>query len=1448
MPRAREPSALGAGLLLSALFGLLSAPEALAHNCLFNLPQNANVVANPPGYNYDIHFWNSPGPHFTTPNRAGWVRDGISQAHNLLIAPPYNFQEPFFGFASFAEDACIFNFKPSVAADAPRNRIRVESTNLQGSNEPSTRATMAHELLHHIQYASIAYVDWPAWGSWTVEGTGKAIEDKLYFDIDFNPSSGYVSWVNNLLGNTNAQLFNRGYSAALWWGYLQEQLGTPTNEPSRGAVLLAHFWNLADGIPPDSIGVLRDTLELVGSDRGLRDLFLDFSISNYTHDLNFSGVPNSDRYSYFDESFAGGGTPYNAVTTTPITSQNVTQSASVTRYGATHFEVTLPGDASCEAIGFFGQAQPGRSLSWAAVGVKAGNNVTDILRGRGNTFYRAFINDRTNDYKKLGLVVVGLNKAANFDYAYGTGAISGEVKWPLPVRPVKVGAIGSPPQRFQVHLLVQGPASLTPDGSGPVSLKGLDPTLFDFSLVSATTQARYTPTVFNGEYVGGQYWLRLEAPEITNDLDGKLYDLEVCICGEVASCGSLITSVDSILYEDEILDEMLTIDHSGSMDYPTPAENSKMEAAENAARMYVSAAQNDDFLGVTIFSGDDTECNPDAEFTPLTGGLVDASASRVQLRSDVSNITASGFTSIGDGIVLSRDELIANAANPTDTLGIVLLSDGMGNEEDFWSSANSTCGTPAVQDSFDPDIPGFAAHIRIDTMAFGADANQGALQQIADLSEGLLIPVDSNAPGAGGGARAGGGTGAGPGAPETLWPGPEVLEVPNRLANAFRTIQEDTRHHDRLHFASIDLTSGVPEVIVVSVTEAQGGGVEDATFAINWHLASVATTVELRDPNGVLITGATPGWTVENGTTNRVYLFANVLPVGAWEITLTAPAAVQATVGLSGRILRGVELDPWLSQVREEGPVPECNVELYHYLRGLPVNILANVTDTLGGVPGLSIEARVVAPFGNINRLTLYDDGAHEDGVAGDGLYAALYTRTPYSSRDGVPDFPLGPPTGDWGSYTVDILAFGTSNWGESFFRFEQRGFHVHEFADGECDPDLDNDGLPDRWERLYGLDPGDASDALTDDDNDGLINRDEFFAGTLPFDADTDDGGESDGSEVSAGRDPLYDQDDLLPAILDYGIVTHVFHMDVHLPKPETNILHFPVASQYQRMEVWRSNGFPTSFSLLTSVDLNVEISGVYYDEGLTNGVTYDYYLVAEGLSGSQTAPTDVFSGTPNADSLPPEVSIVLNNGWAVADSPNLVAKLVASPDTTDMRLSQNSSMTGGSFVGFATPTPITVASGGPAPYPATVFTQVQDSGGNFSLVMGDTIVIDENGDADGDGTPNSVDADDDNDGLPDTDEVSIYGTDPMSADSDGDGLTDRDEIFLYGTNPLLWDTDGDGFSDSDELAQGTDPTDPASHPVVYLPVMGGAGVLMLALSGLGWAMLTRRRPGRRS
>lgn len=80
---------------------------------------------------------------------------------------------------------------------------------------------------------------------------------------------------------------------------------------------------------------------------------------------------------------------------------------------------------------------------------------------------------------------------------------------------------------------------------------------------------------------------------------------------------------------------------------------------------------------------------------------------------------------------------------------------------------------------------------------------------------------------------------------------------------------------------------------------------------------------------------------------------------------------------------------------------------------------------------------------------------------------------------------------------------------------------------------------------------------------------------------------------------------------------------------------------------------------------------------------------------------------------------------------------------------------------------------------------------------------------DTDGDGIPNSVDPDDDNDGLSDTEEAG-YGTDPLKKDTDGDGLTDSDELDVYKTDPLKWDTDGDLLNDGDEInTHFTDPLD---------------------------------------
>jgi len=51
--------------------------------------------------------------------------------------------------------------------------------------------------------------------------------------------------------------------------------------------------------------------------------------------------------------------------------------------------------------------------------------------------------------------------------------------------------------------------------------------------------------------------------------------------------------------------------------------------------------------------------------------------------------------------------------------------------------------------------------------------------------------------------------------------------------------------------------------------------------------------------------------------------------------------------------------------------------------------------------------------------------------------------------------------------------------------------------------PDADGDGLPDSWEKKYGLNPTDPSDALLDPDRDGYTNLEEFYLNSDPNEPD---------------------------------------------------------------------------------------------------------------------------------------------------------------------------------------------------------------------------------------------------------------------------------------------------------------------------------------------------------
>jgi len=67
----------------------------------------------------------------------------------------------------------------------------------------------------------------------------------------------------------------------------------------------------------------------------------------------------------------------------------------------------------------------------------------------------------------------------------------------------------------------------------------------------------------------------------------------------------------------------------------------------------------------------------------------------------------------------------------------------------------------------------------------------------------------------------------------------------------------------------------------------------------------------------------------------------------------------------------------------------------------------------------------------------------------------------------------------------------------------------------------------------------------------------------------------------------------------------------------------------------------------------------------------------------------------------------------------------------------------------------------------------------------------------------------DSDKDGLDDVREKEL-GTDPYNADTDNDGLNDGDEVIIWKTNPLNPDTDGDSYKDGEEVLHGYNPLGP--------------------------------------
>jgi hypothetical protein len=396
-------------------------------------------------------------------------------------------------------------------------------------------------------------------------------------------------------------------------------------------------------------------------------------------------------------------------------------------------------------------------------------------------------------------------------------------------------------------------------------------------------------------------------------------------------------------------------------------------------------------------------------------------------------------------------------------------------------------------------------------------------------------------------------------------------------------------------------------------------------------------------------------------------------------------------------------------------PVPEDE-----RTSGVPMPIIAGLTDT-GPIVGATVNAFVQTPAGLIYGLTLYDDGMHEDGAAGDGLYGNTFYQTGLAGDD----------SGS-GSYNVTVVATGNSSLAGAFVRQKILSFFIYSQGDE------DGDGLPDEYEERYGDDPT-SLDPTLDPDNDGRTTGQEFEDGTDPTRADTDGGGESDGSETSRGGDPLDPSDD---SIQPTWTAAH--------PGVSKVFVRYAPRAEYTKVEIYKADSFAGPYTYLVD---DATASGMITDTAVVNDQEYCYFAigVGAGVPPAKSAPLTPSCTTPKADPWPPTGFVLINDGASTTTSVDVQLGLSASdevflhydsPEDTDnimlppyasatgvteMRVSNQSNMDGVAWESFAPTKPWTLDT--PLGL-ATVFAQFRDAAGNESLIVSNAIwVVEDDG-----------------------------------------------------------------------------------------------------------------------
>lgn len=1094
--------------------------------------------------------------------------------------------------------------------DGPTRQYQVEAATVVGGltfggDTRDVEAVVYHEMWHAVRYNG-------GFGDWVNEGTASFMTDHVDESIDNDATNDYMGRVWAYMnGEYRTPLRDTSYRAALWWTYATERTSGGNNTVQRGVDAMKAFW---DGSASTDFVRLDNMIRARAPGQTFESIWIDFSVANFAKDLAGGVQP---KYRYFDETHSLA-PDYPAPAFAPVVitpSTGVIPTLDGVEAWATQYYVFDP-TVVTPFINIEVRQELNKRLAYTVL-VIDNNNVVREVRRIGRDFEFSIAN---NSYDRVVLIVTGLGERANYRYSANT-ALAVNIVDPIFARTVQVGDPAAPDKLLIKLDVFAGP------GGNPIP--GIVPTSFAITVGTAAVQPA---DHIASAYIQGQYWLLVRAPV---QAAPGFYNLTV------AYAGVSDTENSSVQYVPRAnIATMVVVDRSGSMN-----DFGKLQAAKDAARLYIDAWRAGDLIGVASFN----------ENASVELNLADFATVRDTALGAINGLVGAGNTSIGDGAQAGMQNLIDRDTS-TRPWSIMLLSDGIENEDiriaTFLANYNARRNAAPPQ-----KVP------RVNAVALGPDADRARMEQLADATRGVYYVAAL--PQVAASTVAGSSTAAAPQAIQAAFLSNDLAEIylaGSEYLGGLEQVGVQTWAYDNDSF---------PQQFKFAIDGSAG----EANFVIKWDSGVFPERSYLRKPNGTDIFPAP----VQQDSLHRVYRVAAPDP-GEWTVVLdfdNTTAAGDAAVGTAPDAAPdGLPLPDELlieASVRSRLTLNAfLGLAVEQRLVGAPMPILASLADS-APIRGATVNAFVAAPAG-FYSVPLRDDGLHGDGAAGDGFYGGtlLYTQA-------------------HGGYNVTVTATGSDTTGTPFSRRVRLGFNMLQSRFLTFDPnfpdydpnyevnfndpfdpnrgrvDKDNDRLIDTWEKRMGLDPNNSipNQEGDDPDYDGLSNGDEFMNGTDPLDSDTDDGGQNDGSEVTGGLNPLDPSDDQVACPYNFAASATRSTGDESVYTGQI-WLTYEVHPGHVSFSLWRKEGNGTR----DFVTDQLPATGIYSDTAVSVGNTYTYWLSANSATGAASCILGPSSATLEPNAEPPQGIVRINGDASQTASPNVTLAIQYSSDAVEMQV----------------------------------------------------------------------------------------------------------------------------------------------------------------------------------